>query len=308
MSILYKTASDRIVKEYQRGNLSPTAIKQLQERGMIRPLERYIEGLNKGTQNIINKSNKTNNRNTKIKTDDNFKDAIQLHRNSYGEETIHKLNPDKFFHRALIGTMGSSPSAIFNKKKARLLDAIFTRHEGYEELVGNKNLKEYKKAIANNVSPKDITFVKGIMLKQVHPSRLWKHIYNKNKNKAEKLSSLGILPKKINDKFYKITGNHFGPEVLAREAHTVSKIPYPNYTQGIKKTRHNTGEKRYLTGLLNQDPYERGLPAKAIKKLNNSKSTIQARGGILEPDQIWHLMDQPKPKSKIKKIINLFRR
>ena len=309
-----KIALDALMKKYRKGLISDKTLKRAIKAGVVRPRERYIEGIEKGTRNIINQINQRNAQlfkefNTppiRIKELANLKDRLQGggFLSDVRTNTIGVSNPNKISHRFTSPVL----SSFGRKTRARGEAAIGARHEAYEMLEAyspkkapmaiaagkyqqakkltkkefkikdpkaKKILKEKIKEIENmgdkavsraTINPYD--YKTGVMMKEVRPPRTKLGLQLKSYNTG------GIL---LNNKFFVPVSNHMHPNVIAREADLISKIPYKDMTKKLSNIRLETGERQYLTYALGQDPYERGLPPHWYKKLDRTISPEKIR-------------------------------
>jgi len=337
-----KIALDALMKRYRQGQLSDKALNKAIKAGVVRPPERYVEGIEKGTKNIVNQINqrnanlfqefKVNPIQTKELT--KFKDRVRGggFLSDISTNTIGVSNPKKITHR-----LTSPLLSLFGRKtRVRGEAAIGARHEAYEMLNAyrpekalmaiaagkyakaqklfaekfkakdpalkrklGKELSEAEmlsdKAFRRvSIEPKD--FKKGVMVKEIKQP--------KSKIVTKLLSLAGGTH--INGKFFMPVGDHQHPEIIAREAEMISKIPYKNITKKIKKARLKTGERQYLTHVLGQDPYERGLPGKWYKKLDRTVSSVYVypRGGRAVPITKEVINKYPKPQSGFAKALS----
>jgi len=339
-----KVAIDALIKRYRKGQISEKTLKKAIKKGFVRPKKRYIEGVEKGTRNIINQINQ---RNAPLFKEFNtppiqFKELTSIKDRLLGggflsdiaNNKIGVSNPKKISHR-----LTSPLISLFGRKDTlRGQAAIGARHEAYEMLesyspkkapisigAGKQAkaqqlfLKTYKEKDPNKIqemanerekleSQANKAFSRAtIPLEDFKKGLMYKETKMPKSRLGTKLKILALNGIEENDKMFRLVGNHMHPSVLAREADMVSKIPYKSITKKIKKARLKTGERQYLTHALGQDPYERGLPNKWYKKLDRTVSdhvVYRFGGKAVLIDKDTINKYNPEPQNRFKKALS----
>ena len=236
--MLLKSAADAITKRRLRGQISEEQaekiLKRMQNTGMLRPKERFIEGLNRGSENIAKRHG------YEIIENKGFKNRLLGF--AYGGYSTNPLT------KTINKPSGLVESKILrgnSKVDARLMDALMTRHEAIESSYTKK--PGFYANIINTNADKVTQADKAI---------------NSANSKLQKIIA------QIKSQMA-ITGLHKSQGVLGREYMEALKIPYPEAAQAIKQLRTGTGERNILHSILGKDIYTQGVSKKDISKLDN---------------------------------------
>jgi len=293
MNALLKLSADRITKEMQAGRLSQEALNQLKQREIIRPVDRYVDGIHKGANNIIDKNGYrtvyyTNNKKIPgVLTANEIAAKYGYHPNNFGSAYT---DPEKKV------VIARHPSDIKNKYEA-LNNAIFHFHEANEALYGNKTPNVITQMMAPvSKSPLAKNKLEMMDFYEAHRpvyEKMQKELKGKHINNAEAMQlsakyslhpesekrALHIFKEYLEGKrpdLHSTVGLHVSPKVLLNEADAISKIPYRDKLKdvyginsaGLLALRDVTDERNYLKRVLGRDPYMTGKRAGDAKKID----------------------------------------
>jgi len=240
--MIYKLAADRITKEYRKGNLSPEALKKLKESGAIRPIERYVKGINKGTFKMLARLSKENQKHLGAKSLAEAKiylrDGKQFSPNTtYSAHlSFRSLFAPKDYNDPEL--MKQLPVFTKNKTQNALSDAIAKRHELYElrESLRDRWKNAYNKEMELSRKIRDLySKADSKLFKKYHFEKQMP--FKEASNQAAKVSDRyrKMLKNKMNVNFY--GANMLQP--LPNDAIKGLKNKIPNAQEYLKNNIYN---------------------------------------------------------------------
>lgn len=266
--------------------LSPENQKKIFNAGLVKPVQDYIAGINRGTENIANRAG--------FKISDLYgKDKNSPLARIRGSRGYRKASTDLATNT--IDTTFQDPSFFKDQESADMLRAIQNRHEADEAMAAFKaqlrlanNYKKSKKTIVQNAK-KQMPHLKatgdGMIFSVVSGEPAW--VAQLNTKHTGQL--LGKGPKGT----FQIN-NHGDIDVLTKERKLMDRIPY-RQNKGLRhwqRVRRMTGETQYLnnSGGYNPNSLERYNKANANKTYaygKNPQTPIKINGGYIQEISPW---------------------
>lgn len=304
--MLGKIAIDRATKEMMKGNLSQKALERLKREKVFREPERYIEGLNKGTENILKRYDYSLNKSKSIL------EAMRGGGYYTASGEVHYVDLDNPLHRAVSPVIPKTGP----KSMMRLADALAKRHEAYEVIEAHRNAAEIlskrqpelgktrREFLDFKPKPTDNPFVKAkklqrrsmLRLQVAHPETVKATLININDQGIDihKLKTLknGLSLRGIegpDKKFRFFAGRHYSLGVLGREANDMARFPYKELLY-LDKVRSKTGERELLKKITGKDLYTQGTDPKSYRKLVKAKPLTSSNP--LAPN--YYIINGPK--------------
>lgn len=282
---------EELVKEAARwhdyvGKLSEAGLERIRKAGLIKPVEEYIAGINRGTKNIARRAG--------YKINDLY---------GTGTDKIHwreaKTNPLTKTIEANI----DNPLALKTKSDQDMFRAILNRHEAYEASAAAKaarleakNPEKFFERAASNL--RTIPWAKDLSdaeIKEFFKARPdWAYtMHTKRPGLLLRCAKQhAVDPRNYAD----YASGHFNIDVLTKERKLLDRNPY-RHNKGqrfAKHMRRQTGETQFLDTLggygdpaINKNPLER-FNQKNIKRMNKNWGTpvtgIKGANGIVDKD------------------------
>lgn len=252
-----------LVKEAARwhdfiAKLSPENYKRIHDAGLVKPLEQYIDGINKGSENIANRAFFT------IKDIHGQNPDLKSLRNAHGDlktNTIETAYPRLSFFK--------------NDTSDKVLRAFVNRHEAFEATAatrGRKNIFFDQQKSKKNILDKFDELYPGER-QYYTDEQILKGLREEEKILAN-TKHPGLLMPNGRKGMKRAVSGHFDMDVLTKERKLADRFPYrdnPGLTR-LKRLRTISGETKYLDTAGDYDP-------KSLERFNKKNAQNVMRFG-----------------------------
>lgn len=252
-----------LVKEAARwhdfiAKLNPENYKRIHEAGLVKPLEQYIDGINKGSENIANCA---------------FFNIKDIHGQNPDLSSLGKAHIDLTTN--MIETSYPRLSFFKDDISDKVLRAMVNRHESNEAAAATKgrmemffNPQESKKkmiALFDKLRPGK---------KQNYTDEQIPKVLNETEQILANTKHPGLLMPNGQKAIKNISSGHLDMNVLTKERKLVDRFPYrdnPGLTR-LKRLRTMSGETKYLDTAGDYDP-------KSLERFNKKNAQNVMRFG-----------------------------